>query len=74
MHVKNLYDLLSTGIDSEPVMFVHVCSEKVLMIPHPQSGQTVSQVFANRTEWMLMDRSRISFDGSECDKVCDGVV
>jgi hypothetical protein len=46
------------------------CSERVLMIPHPKSGQSMQEVFANRTEWMLMDRSRITFDGSECDKVC----
>lgn len=39
------------------------------MIPHPKSGQTILDVFANRTEWMLLDRSRISFDGTECDKV-----
>lgn len=39
------------------------------MIPHPKSGQSLEDVFANRSEWMLLDRSRISFDGSECDKV-----
>jgi hypothetical protein len=42
------------------------------MIPHPRNGQSVNDVFANRTEWMLLDRSRISFDGGECDKVCNG--
>ncbi|KAF6259714.1 dihydrouridine synthase-domain-containing protein [Scenedesmus sp. NREL 46B-D3] len=46
-----------------------VLSERVLLIPHPRSGQSVSDVFANRTEWMLLDRSRVSFDGGECDKV-----
>lgn len=45
------------------------CSERVLMIPHPKSGQSLQDVFNNRSEWMLLDRSRISFDGSECDKV-----
>jgi hypothetical protein len=39
------------------------------MIPHPRNGQSVNDVFANRTEWMLLGRSRISFDGGECDKV-----
>jgi hypothetical protein len=39
------------------------------MIPHPRNGQSVNDVFANRTEWMLLDRSKISFDGGECDKV-----
>lgn len=39
------------------------------MIPHPKSGQSVSDVFANRSEWMLLDRSKVSFDGTECDKV-----
>lgn len=39
------------------------------MLPHPKQGQTLQDVFANRSEWMLIDRSRISFDGGECDKV-----
>ncbi|KAF8065442.1 HAP2 [Scenedesmus sp. PABB004] len=46
-----------------------VLSEKVLMIPRPRVGQSVQDVFANRSEWLLLDRSRISFDGTECDKV-----
>lgn len=43
------------------------------MIPHPKGGQSLDDVFNNRSEWMLLDRSRISFDGSECDKVCEAV-
>jgi hypothetical protein len=39
------------------------------MIPHPRNGQSVNDVFANRTKWMLLDRSKISFYGDECDKV-----
>eukprot|EP00879_Flechtneria_rotunda_P030746 GHRR01033419.1.p1 GENE.GHRR01033419.1~~GHRR01033419.1.p1 ORF type:complete len:158 (+),score=40.91 GHRR01033419.1:1102-1575(+) len=50
-------------------MFLQPCSEKVLMIPHPKKGQTLQDVFANKTEWMLLDRSLISFTGTECDKV-----
>jgi hypothetical protein len=55
--------------DCRCLLLCAACSERVLMIPHPRNGQSVSGVFANRTEWMLLDRSRISFDGGECDKV-----
>ncbi|WIA16742.1 hypothetical protein OEZ85_013396 [Tetradesmus obliquus] len=46
-----------------------VLSERVLMIPHPRNGQSINDMFNNRTEWMLVDRSKISFTGNECDKV-----
>lgn len=45
------------------------CSEKVLLMPHPRDGQTLNDVLSNRSEWLLLDRSRISFDGSDCNKV-----
>jgi hypothetical protein len=41
------------------------------MIPNPKVGQSSQDIFGNRSEWLLLDRSKISFDGTECDKVCD---
>eukprot|EP00775_Hariotina_reticulata_P002496 gene2496-2799_t len=46
-----------------------VLSERVLMIPNPKVGQSSQDIFGNRSEWLLLDRSKISFDGTECDKV-----
>lgn len=44
-------------------------SPKLLMIPRPRAGQTLPDVLNNRTAWMLVDRSLISFDGTQCDRV-----
>lgn len=56
-----------------PLLPPAACSERVLMIPHPRNGQSINDMFNNRTEWMLVDRSKISFTGNECDKVRAGV-
>jgi hypothetical protein len=47
----------------------YTISSKLLMIPRPVPPQRLSDVLANRTNWMLVDRSLVSFDGTQCDKV-----
>lgn len=44
-------------------------SSKLLMMPRPVRPQSLSDVLGNRTNWMLVDRSMVSFDGTQCDKV-----
>jgi hypothetical protein len=49
---------------------VHVsCSDRVLMVPFPKGTQQWQDVWADRSEWMLLGRNQISPDGRDCDRV-----
>lgn len=49
-----------------------VLSEKILLIPTPQ-GASPQEVFnGDKSRWMLVDKGRFSFTGTECDKIGTG--
>eukprot|EP00210_Caulerpa_lentillifera_P005322 g5085.t1 len=42
---------------------------KMLMIPYPPGSDPASALTASQEQWMLIDKTQISLDGSECNKV-----
>eukprot|EP00877_Chromochloris_zofingiensis_P011445 jgi/Chrzof1/6554/Cz19g00260.t1 len=46
-----------------------VLSSKLLMIPRPLTNQTLDDVLGDKSNWMLVDTSLVSYDGQACDKV-----
>lgn len=39
------------------------------MIPRPLTNQTLDDVLGDKSNWMLVDTSLVSYDGQACDKV-----
>jgi hypothetical protein len=59
--LHSLPDYLPVGLSTR--------SNQVLLVPQP-SGWTPDQILgSNRSQWLLLDRSLISFDGTQCNLV-----
>lgn len=41
----------------------------VLLIPQPAGASVEDVVATNRSQWLMLDKSYISTDGSQCNKV-----
>ena len=49
--------------DFMPYEAIPVYSEKMLMVPDSPEG------LADQTQWMMVDKNRVTLDGSECNKI-----